>query len=461
MGEALVDVAALSIADAGRMLRGREFTSRELTEACLARVAELEPRLNAFITLTADQAIAAARQADAEFARGHDRGPLHGIPVGIKDLCATKGVRTTAGSKVLEGWVPDSDATIVTKLREAGAVSLGKLNLHEFAYGTSSANPWYGPVHNPWNLDCHPGGSSGGSGAAVATGECFAAVGSDTGGSIRIPAALCGVVGLMPTYGLVSRAGVTPLSWSLDHLGPLARTVEDAALFLNAVVGHDPADVASVRRDGFDATAELGRDIRGVRVGVVRSQFARCEPGVVDAVEAALGVLRALGADVRDIPLPMLDAGLRLNTLAVEASAYHFQWLRECPEKYSDEVRRLLLYGLTIPAYEYVNDLRLRREFTGEVRAAMREVDLIAMPTCERVACPISEAREGVYRYSAITAAWDHTGQPVISVPCGYGEGGLPVGLSLAGRPFDEALICRAAQAYEQATPWHTYRPPV
>jgi aspartyl-tRNA(Asn)/glutamyl-tRNA(Gln) amidotransferase subunit A len=455
-----MDTVGLSIAEAGRLLRRRETTSEALTGACLSRVAELEPKLNAFITLTADRALASAKQADAELARGQDRGPLHGIPVGIKDLCATKGIRTTAGSKVLEDWVPDFDAAIVTKLRDAGAVSLGKLNLHEFAYGTSSANHWYGPVHNPWNLDCHPGGSSGGSGAAVASGECFAAVGSDTGGSIRIPASLCGVVGLMPTYGLVSRVGVTPLAWSLDHLGPLARTVEDAALFLNAVAGYDPADPGSVRRDGFDATAELGRDVRGVRVGVARSQFARCEPEVVAAVDAALDVLRGLGADVRDINLPLLDAGLRLNTLSVEASAYHAQWLRECPEKYSDAVRTLLLWGLTVPGYQYVNDLRLRREFTGEVRAAMETVDVIAMPTCERVACPIA-AGDISYRYSVLTGPWDHTGQPVISVPCGYGSGGLPVGLSLASRPFEEAFLCRVAQAYEQTTPWHTHRPPV
>lgn len=453
-----MDVASLTIAEAGRLLRRREVSSVDLTRACVTRILGLEPRLNAFITPTPELALEAAHRADRELARGVDLGPLHGIPVGIKDLCATKGIRTTAGSKILEDWVPDFDAAIVTKLREAGAISLGKLNLHEFAYGTSSANHWYGPVHNPWKLDCHPGGSSGGSGAAVASGECFAAVGSDTGGSIRIPAALCGVVGLMPTYGLVSRAGVTPLSWSLDHLGPLARTVEDAALFLNAVAGHDPADPGSVRCDGFDATAEIGRDIRGIRIGVARSQFERCEPEAVETVNAALDQLEEFGAEVRPISLAMLDAGLRLTVLQVEASAYHAQWLGECPEKYSDEVRSLLLLGLTIPGYQYVNDLRLRREFTEEVREAMRSVDLIAMPTCERVACPI-EAGDVSYRYSALTAPWNHTGQPVISVPCGFGAGGLPVGLSLAGRPFEEALLCRVAHAYEQATAWHTQRP--
>ena len=265
----------------------------------------------------------------------------------------------------------------------------------------------------------------------------------------------------MPTYGLVSRAGVIPLSWSLDHLGPLARTVEDAALFLNAIVGHDPADAASVDRPGFDATAGLGRSIRGVRVGVARSQFASCEPGVAAAVDAALLVLRDLGATVEDVSLPMLDAGYRSVVLTVEAAAYHAQWLRERPGDYSQDVRTLLQWGLTIPAYEYVNALRVRREFTDEVSTVMQRWDLIAMPTCDRVTGPIAELRAGGYRHSGPTAPWDHTGQPVISVPCGFGEGGLPVGLSLAARPFAEPLLCQVAHAFEQATPWKDAAPPL
>lgn len=456
----MIDVTSMSIAEAGRLLRAKQLTSRELTEACVARGEALEPKLNAFITRTFEQALAAASAADADLAHGLDRGPLHGIPVAIKDLCATKGVRTTAGSAILSDWVPDFDATVVTKLREGGAVSLGKLNLHEFAYGVTSANHWYGPVHNPWDIDRHPGGSSGGTGAAVASGEIFAGIGTDTGGSIRIPAALCGVVGLMPTYGLVSRAGVTPLSWSLDHVGPLARTVEDAALFLNAIAGHDPTDSGSVRRNGFDATAQLGRpDLSGVRVGVARSQFERVEPDVAAAVNAAIGVLEGLGATVTDIAIPMLAAGLRLSILGPEAAAFHAEWLRTVPEKYSDEVRALLLAGTATLAADYINDQRLRREFTDQVRDVMRTVDLIAMPTCPAVACRIDEIAAGAYRYAALTGPWDFTGQPVISVPCGYGAADMPVGLSLAGRPFEEAVICRVAQAYEQATDWHNQRP--
>ncbi len=455
------DLTFLTIAEAGRLLRARELTSVELTNACIARADAVEPALNAFITRTPELALAAARAADVELAAGLDRGPLHGIPVAVKDLCATRGVRTTAGSAILADWIPDHDATVVTKLREAGAVPLGKLNLHEFAYGVTSNNPHYGPVRNPWNTGCHPGGSSGGSGASVAAGECFAAIGTDTGGSIRIPAALCGMVGLMPTYGLVSRAGVTPLSWSLDHVGPLARTVQDAALFLNQVAGFDPADPGSATHSGFDAMAELGRDIKGIRVGVSRSQAESVEPAVAAAFETALGLLRHLGALVVDVEIPLLDAGLRVNVLQAEAAAYHARWLRECPEKYGDDVRALLLWGATLTAVDYINDLRVRREFTAQVRRAMETVDVIATPTCPAVACPIDATADGAYRYGALTGPWDHTGQPVISVPCGFGEGGLPIGLSLAGRPFEEALLCRVAHAYEQATPWHDQHPPI
>ena len=458
-----MDLTKLTIVEAGAMLRSGETTATALTEAAFARMNELEPRLNAFITVTADRAVAAATRADAELASGRDRGPLHGIPIGIKDLCATKGIRTTAGSKILDDWVPDEDAMVVAKLIDAGAVSIGKLNLHEFAFGTTSNNQWYGAVHNPWDVARHPGGSSGGSGAAVASGEVFAAIGTDTGGSIRMPAALCGTVGLMPTSGLVSREGVTPLSWSLDHIGPLARTVRDAAIFLNAIVGYDASDPASAMTPvGFDATSQIGHRMRGMRIGVARSQWANCDPDVAAAVDEALRVLADLGAIVKEIVIPTLDAGFRSSVLTAEAAAYHAQRLREHPMDFGDEIRPLLLYGLTIPAHEYINDLRLRAEFTAEVRYVMQGVDVIASPTCERVASPIAElGADAGYRYSVLTAPWNHTGQPSISVPCGFGEANMPVGLMLTGRPFEEALLCRVAHAYEQATNWHTLWPPL
>jgi aspartyl-tRNA(Asn)/glutamyl-tRNA(Gln) amidotransferase subunit A len=450
----------LTIAEAARQLRARETTAVALTEAGIARMEETEPALNAFITPTPDAAMEAASRADSELASGRDRGPLHGIPIGIKDLCATRGVRTTAGSKILGDWVPDFDATAVTKLADSGAISLGKLNLHEFAYGTTSKNEHYGAVHNPWDTTRHPGGSSGGSGAAVAAGSVFAAIGSDTGGSIRIPAALCGTAGLMPTYGLVSRAGVTALSWTLDHIGPLARTTEDCALFLEAIAGHDPADPGSVQAPaGWSASAELGQGVAGLRIGVARSQFERVQTEVAQRVVEALDVLRGLGATLTDVQIPMLDAGLRLPILAAEAASYHQRWLKESPELYSDAVRRAILMGQGVTAVEYLDALRIRREFTEEVRSVMGSVDAIAMPTCPAVAEEIDTEHQ--YYMAVLTAPWDHTGQPVLSVPCGFGQDNLPVGISFAGRPFEEALLCRIGHAYEQASGWWRHHPPL
>ncbi|GBD23927.1 Putative amidase AmiD [bacterium HR29] len=451
MAERLTDLTRLTIAEAGRRLRAGEVTSAELTEACLSQIDAVEPVLNAFITVLADQALADARRADEELRAGRDRGPLHGIPVAVKDLCQTKGVRTTAGSDILRDWLPEEDATVVRRLRDGGAVLLGKLNLHEFAYGVTSANRWYGPVANPWDTQRHPGGSSGGSGAAVAAFECFMAVGTDTGGSVRIPAALCGVVGLMPTYGLVSRAGVVPLAWSLDHVGPLARTVEDAALALNVMAGYDPADPTSADVPEFDAAAELGRPIDGVRIGVAWEQFERVTPDVRRACEEAVRTVAGLGARVTEVTLPYFAEMATTRVLVAEAAAYHVRWLREMPERYSDDLRALFLRGLAVTAVEYLADLRLRRHFTERIRELMREVDVIMLPTCPMVACRFEEIDATVYRYASLTSPWDHTGQPVISVPCGFGDSGMPVGISFAGRPFEEALLCRVAHAYEQA----------
>lgn len=451
MAEGLSELARLSIAEAGRRLRAGEIRSVDLTEACLSQIDAVEPTVNAFITVLAERALEESRRADEELRAGQDRGPLHGIPVAVKDLCQTKGVRTTAGSDILRDWVPDEDATVVRRLREGGAVLLGKLNLHEFAYGVTSANRWYGPVANPWDPERHPGGSSGGSGAAVAAYECFMAIGTDTGGSIRIPAALCGVVGLMPTYGLVSRAGVVPLAWSLDHVGPLARTVEDVALTLNVLAGYDPADPTSVEVPGFDAAAELGQGIEGVRVGVLWEAFDRVNDDVRTPCEAGVRTLAALGARVVGVELPYFAEMAATRVLVAEAATYHARWLAEMPERYSDDLRALFLRGLAVTAVEYVSDLRLRRRFTTHVQERMREVDVIVLPTCPMVACRFEEIDATVYRYASLTSPWDHTGQPVISVPCGFGEGGMPVGLSFAGRPFEEALLCRVAHAFEQA----------
>lgn len=451
----------LSIAEAGRQLRNGQLTSTQLTQAVLAQATRLEPQLNAYITRLNESALQDAARADADFAAGIDRGPLQGIPIGVKDLCQTKGVRTTAGSKVLGEWIPEADATVVRKQREGGAVITGKLNMHEFAYGVTSANFHYGPVRNPWDTSRHPGGSSGGSGAGVAAGFFAGAIGTDTGGSIRIPAAVCGTVGLMPTYGLVSRAGVVALSWSLDHVGPLTRTVEDSALFLNAIAGYDPADPGSARSEGFDATRELGKPVAGMRIGIVRDQFEGITPGVATAVETAIALLRELGVTVVDVALPEIEQVRWLPVLSVEAAALHQEWLQQQPENYSDEVRARILYGFASSGADYVNALRLRREFTDSVRDAMSGLDALLAPTCPEVANPIAEIENSALQFARLTAPWNHTGQPVISVPCGFGEHGMPAGLSLIGRPFEEASLCRIAHAYEQAAGWHNQRPPL
>ncbi|MYH40780.1 MAG: amidase [Chloroflexi bacterium] len=455
----------LSIREIGADLRAGRLSASELVEATLARIDETEPRLNAYITVTADHARRQAQAADDELAAGRDRGPLHGIPVALKDLVDTAGIPTTGGSGFLRGRIPTSDAAIVERLAEAGAVMPGKLNLHEFAFGTTSANPHFGAVRNPWNQERSPGGSSGGSAAAVAVGSASASIGSDTGGSIRIPAALCGVVGLMPTYGRVSRRGVLPLSWSLDHVGPLARSVEDAALVLNAIAGHDPRDPGSAARPAPDAAAELGRGLEGLVVGLPRDPlWMEVEEPVRAACEEAVEALRALGAAVREVELPLLAEMRRMErgrfhrALLAEAGAYHARRLRLNPEGYGDDVRLSLESVSRVPATTYINAQRMQRLLVQETRSVLSSVDVLVSPTTECTAPTIAEGDLRA-RLARLTAPYDVTGIPAISVPCGVDPLGLPIGLMIGARHFDEVTLCRVAHAYEQATPWHRRRP--
>ena len=455
----------LSIRALGAELRAGRLSAGALVEATLARIGETEPRLNAYITVTADHARRQAEAADEELAAGRDRGPLHGIPVALKDLVDTAGIPTTGGSGFLRRRIPAADAAIVERLAEAGAVLPGKLNLHEFAFGTTSANPHFGAVRNPWNTERSPGGSSGGSAAAVAVGSAAAAIGSDTGGSIRIPAALCGVVGLMPTYGRVSRRGVLPLSWSLDHVGPLARSVEDAALVLNATAGYDPGDPGSARRPPGDATADLGRGVGGLVVGLPRDPlWMEVEEPVRAACEEAVERLRSLGAEVREVEMPLLAEMRRMErgrfhrALLAEAGAYHARWLRERPEDYGADVRASLEAVTRVSATTYINAQRMRRLLIEETRDVLSEVDALVSPTTECTAPTIAEGDLRA-RLARLTAPYDVTGIPAISVPCGVDPGGLPIGLMIGARHFDEATLCRVAHAYEQATPWHRRRP--
>lgn len=448
----------LTIVELGEALRQGAITALDLTDSVLARLEATEPLLNAYITVTAELAREQASAADDAMRDGRDLGPLHGIPIGLKDLVDTAGIPTTGGGGFLRDRVPEADATVYRKLKEAGAVMPGKLNLHEFAFGTTSANPHYGPVCNPWDVTKSPGGSSGGSGASVAVGSSLGALGSDTGGSIRIPASLCGVTGLMGTYGRVSRRGVLPLSWTLDHVGPLTKTVEEAGLVLNAISGYDPSDPGSADVPVNDCNESIGEGVDGIRIGLPRKMlWTGCDEDVIEHCEIAVDHLRSLGATVIEVELPLQTDRPRGLTIIAEAAAYHAKWLRERRDEYGDILERVEA-GLSVSAVDYINDQRLRRKFIEETAAVLQEVDVLISPTCSRTA-PLIEDGDPTAELARLTAPYDVTGIPAISIPCGYDRKGMPIGLMIGGRHFDEATICRVAHAYEQSTDWVLQRP--
>jgi len=464
-GTRLSDIAFLSAAELGRRIARRHLSPVEVTDEMLARIARLDSQLNAYVTVVPERARAEAKAAETEIAAGAWRGPLHGVPIALKDIFDTAGIETAAGSKILRGNVPDADAAVVERLRAAGTLLLGKLNMHEFAYGTTNRNEHWGDCRNPWNLAHVPGGSSGGSGAALAAGLCYGSLGTDTGGSIRIPASVCGVVGLKPTFGRVSRRGVVPLAWSLDHVGPMARTVEDAALLLGAIAGHDPADEWSATEPVDDYTRDLEAGVRGLRLGLPRQLFFEgLDPAVEHEVRAAIDVLIGEGASTLEVELPHVEhAQTALHaTLASEASAYHQRWLRERPDDYGD-VRPALELGLFIPAVDYVNARRWQTLVRSDFAAALRQVDVLVAPSLPRTAPRIGEpvSREPRIAWNRFMTPLNLAGLPAISVPCGFDESGLPVGLQIAGRAWDEATVLRVARAYERATDWHEQRPPM
>jgi aspartyl-tRNA(Asn)/glutamyl-tRNA(Gln) amidotransferase subunit A len=449
----------VTIREAADALRARRVSAVELAAAATARIERLNSTLHAFITVTAEQAREEARQADAELAAGRDRGPLHGIPVAVKDLFLTRGVRTTCGSKVYEDFVPAIDAAVVERLRAGGAVMLGKLNMHEMAYGITSANPHYGPVRNPWNLEHSPGGSSGGSGAAVAAQMVDAAMGSDTGGSIRIPAAFCGVVGLKPTYGRVSRYGAVPLAYSLDHMGPLARSVRDAALMLNAIAGYDRRDPTSSRHPVVDFVPDDGCSIRGLRVGFPENfYFEHLDAGVERSVRGVVARAQSLGAVVTPVRVPdvaALNAVGRVIQLA-EASAVAEPHLEQ-REKFGPDVLALLDQGRLVPATDYINAQRLRRKLGREFNKLWAEVDCLIAPTTPNTAPRIGDAtvrlggRDEDVRLATtrLVRGINVLGLPALSIPCGLGESSMPIGVQIIGPAWEEALILRIGAALE------------
>jgi len=456
----------LSITEAAHELRRKAVSPVELVQACLNRIEFTDEKLHSFITVTAELALQQAKTAEQEISGGTNRGPLHGIPIALKDLYSTKGIRTTCHSAVLQDWVPDQDATTVTKLRDAGTILLGKLGMHEFAFGGPSIDAPFPAVRNPWNPAHIPGGSSSGSGAALAAGLCYGSLGSDTGGSIRTPSAHCGIVGIKPTYGRVSRYGVVPLSWSLDHAGPMARSVADCALLLQAIAGYDALDPASVNVAVPEFSSELRSGIRGIKIGVPCanwfSENRGIEPEVESAFYDALKTLEDLGGIIVEIDGRPFSMARKANQtlLIAEAYAYHEKRLQETPEKFGTSVRKRILEGGFLSAADYITAQRARTMLNQQICANFSRVEILATPTVPRPpeAFEAMDPNEQNLRPS-FTNPFNLTGLPAISVPCGFTKGNLPVGLQIAAPPFEEATCFRAAYAYEQATAWHKQRP--
>jgi aspartyl-tRNA(Asn)/glutamyl-tRNA(Gln) amidotransferase subunit A len=463
----VTDLAFLTVAEAARLIRARKLSPVELTGALLARIAATDSIYHAYIAVTEDLAMSQAKAAEAEIMRGEWRGPMHGVPYAAKDIFDVAGMATTCHSKLRIRRRAVADAAAVAKLREAGAVLLGKLALHEFATGGPTLELPWPAARNPWNLDLHPGGSSSGSGVAVAIGAAPAALGTDTGGSVRNPATCCGVIGMKPTYGTVSRTGVFPLAFSLDHVGPLTRTVEDNAIMLQAIAGHDPADPASARRTLADFTAELNGGIKGLRIGVIAHFYEEdmiAAPEQSAAIAAAIDVLRRLGAEVKPIRLSSLqrctECGRTIQM--AEAFAVHECDLQERPQDYAEITRRKLLPGAFIPAVDYVKAQQLRTALCGEFAAAMRDLDAAVTLSSLDMPCRIDDAEMVAKTYERqCRMPFNVTGTPAISVPTGFTTAGLPTAMQIVGPAFAEPMVYRVAQAYCEATERCERHPPV
>ena len=460
----------MTVEEASRQIQSGALSPVELTRESLKTIARLQPALNAFVTVTEEFALDQARRAEAEIRAGNYRGPLHGIPYAAKDLYYTAGIKTTMGSKIMADFVPDYDAAVIEKLHQAGAVLVGKAGLHEWAYGITSTNPHFGAVRNPWDPKRIPGGSSGGSTAALASRQCLFSLGSDTGGSIRIPASLCGVVGLKPTFGRVSRHGVFPLGHTLDHAGPFGLTVRDTAWVYEAIAGPDARDDSCVERPDPAPRLDPEPRLDGKKIGVPRNfYFEHLDPDVDSAVRAALKALEEIGATLVDIDVPDIvefNAVGRLILLA-EASSVHRRRLRERRQDFGDDVRVMLDQGQLISAAEYLDAQRRRRELNRGFNALLEQVDVIAAPTIPITAAKIGQmtaiigGEEENVRLATtrLVRALNMTGLPLLSVPCGLSTAGLPIGLQLIGPLFGEAGLLEVGHAYERATDWHTKRP--
>jgi aspartyl-tRNA(Asn)/glutamyl-tRNA(Gln) amidotransferase subunit A len=456
------DLTRMSIREAADLIRAKKVSPVELTTACLARIDRFNPALNAFITITAESALKQAREAEAEVTRGNWRGPLHGVPIALKDLFDTAGVRTTAASGVFKDRIPAEDAEVVRRLKAAGAVLLGKTNMHEFALGGSSIVSYFGAVHSPWELNHIAGGSSGGSAAAVAAELCYGALGSDTAGSIRIPASHCGIVGLKPTYGLVSTRGVIPLSWSLDHVGPMTRTVADTALMLQVIAGYDLQDITSEEIEVSDYAEALRANVSSMRIGVPREFFfADLDLDIEAAIKGALSVLGGLTAGIRDVALHANNMeALRVVVRAAEAYTYHREFVAQTPELYQPATLKRIRAGADVTAPAYIQARRDIAQIRRTAGKSFESVEVLVTPTLPIPPPAISDPKaDDILPTVRNTSPFDVYGLPAISVPCGFTSTGLPIGLQITGPPGGEAVVLQLSHAYEQATDWHRRRP--
>jgi aspartyl-tRNA(Asn)/glutamyl-tRNA(Gln) amidotransferase subunit A len=465
------DLTALTLREASQMVRGKAVSPVELTQACLQRIERYNPAINAFITIAKESALTTAREREAEARQGKWRGPLHGIPIALKDNIDTAGMRTTGASELFKDRVPAEDAEVTRRLKDGGAILLGKLNMHEFAYGATSAISYFGPVHNPWALDRVSGGSSGGSAAAIATGLCFGTLGTDTGGSIRIPSSYCGVVGLMPTYGRVSNRGVIPMAWTLDHVGPICKTVEDAAILLGIIAGYDEMDPTTVDTAVPDYSAAFQMRVSKLRVGLPRAGFyENLDPEYAKAVEAAIDVVRKLTASVTEVRLPRAVAAPII--WGPETYAYHAKWLTESPQKYQAATRALMIRSNEVKPDVYAEARRQVDLVRREIKTVFQSVDLLVTPTMKTPPATIAAsvnapapnpratpAPNGGAANSGNPWAFDVYGLPAITIPCGFTNAGLPIGLQISAAHFAETTMLALAHAYEQATEWHTRHP--
>jgi aspartyl-tRNA(Asn)/glutamyl-tRNA(Gln) amidotransferase subunit A len=455
------DFGFSTIDEISRQIQTKQISPVEVTEMMLKRIEKIEPKLNAFITQTTLLAREQAKQAEKDIVGGNYKGPLHGIPIVHKDLYYTKGIRTTASSQILKNFVPDYDSTAVKNLSDAGVILLGKVQTHEFAAGAFTDSPHFGPCHNPWNLDRVPGGSSGGSGAAVSAGLAFMGTGTDTGGSIRIPAACCGIVGMKPTYGRVSRYGIFPLAWSLDHSGPLTRTVKDAALCLQAMAGYDPKDDSTADIPVPDYASMLREDLKGVRIGIpAEYYFEGIDQEVAAAIQAAIVEMKALGAEVIDAHIPMAK---HINATAMsicfsEVAAIHNQWHATRSDEYGEDVRMFIEAGKLIPAPNYLQAQRVRHLIQQDFLEALSKVDVLLTATLPIVAPLIGDKSSGM-NLADYTIPTNLTGLPSLAMPCGFSSDGMPISLQLIGKPYAEGEVMGIGNAYEKHTKWHQMHP--